>query len=145
MDLLKAVAEKLNRLYPNATIYTDDVMQNFKAPAFFIKIVEEGYRKLLFSRWEGTAQVQVIYYPVEDTYEKNGEMDDVNQNLLRNLNEIEMNGNLYRVINRSGQAGENGLDFRFQIKYQEEKTESEPIVKMLKGVIMSGRNFSNTK
>lgn len=91
--IINAIAIKLNSLYPNATIYTNSVPQNFNTPAFFIKLLKSPVKKQLGNRYFKEHAFAIYYYASAD------EKFVVADNLTLELELIEFEDSLIRGTN----------------------------------------------
>lgn len=119
------IADKLNSLFDNVTIYDEKVPQDFKTPSFFISTYYQDYEKGVSDRYKSTVSYDISYFPNEG-YSKNNEMYGMQTVLLREFREL----GAFRAINLKSNITDDVLHIIFDVKYLEATAKNE--VKMNK-------------
>lgn len=118
-DVKRAIAMKLNELYPNHTVYDEDVPKNFKTPSFMITLIEQDYNKRLNTRFQSLLSFDVAYFSDRKVEEIKNDCYSVQLDLLRNF---DLAGG-YRILNKQATITDNVLHFTFNVNYSEMKLE----------------------
>lgn len=121
----QAIADKLNGLFNNVTIYDERVPQNFKTPSFFISTYDQDYEKGISDRYRSMVSYDISYFPNSE-YSINNEMYEVRSILLRELRDL----GSYRAINIKANITDDVLHIMFDVKYSETVAANE--IKMSK-------------
>lgn len=116
----QSIADKLNSLFNNVTIYDEKVPQDFKTPSFFISIYDQDYEKGISDRYKSTVSYDISYFP-NDEYSSNNEMYEVSSILLREIRDL----GPYRAINIKANITDDVLHIMFDVKYSEAAAISE--------------------
>lgn len=116
----QAIADKLNGLFNNLTIYDEKVPQNFKTPSFFISTYDQDYEKGISDRYRSTVSYDISYFP-DSEYSLNNEMYEVRSILLRKIRDL----GAYRAINIKSNITDDVLHIMFDVKYSETVAVSE--------------------
>lgn len=116
----QAIADKLNGLFNNVTIYDEKVPQNFKTPSFFISTYDQDYEKGISDRYRSTVSYDISYFP-DSEYSLNNEMYEVRSILLRKIRDL----GPYRAINIKANITDDVLHIMFDVKYSEAAAISE--------------------
>ena len=124
-DIKQAIAQKILELYPSATIYDEDIPQNFKTPSFLVTVIEQNYGKRLANKYNSTVSFDVAYFSNKGKNEIKSDCQAVQVNLLR---AFELVGT-FRVQNLQATIVDNVLHITFDVRYSEIKT-GEEIPKM---------------
>ena len=124
-DIKQAIAQKILELYPSATIYDEDIPQNFKTPSFLVTVIEQNYGKRLANKYNSTVSFDVAYFSDKGKNETKSDCQAVQVNLLR---AFELVGT-FRVQNLQATIVDNALHITFDVRYSEIKT-GEEIPKM---------------
>jgi len=122
----QVLALKLKSLYPNITIYDEDVPQNFKTPSFFITVIDQEYSKRLFNKYNSTLNLDIAYFSNKDKTEIKNDCLEVQQNLFRELDIVSS----FRILDKQATITDNVLHLICTTKYSEIKQEEE--IKMMK-------------
>ena len=124
-EIKQAIAQKILELYPTATIYDEDIPQNFKTPSFLVTVIEQNYGKRLANKYNSTVSFDVAYFSNKGKNEIKSDCQAVQVNLLR---AFELVGT-FRVQNLQATIVDNVLHITFDVRYSEIKT-GEEIPKM---------------
>lgn len=116
----QAIADKLNGLFNNVTIYDEKVPQNFKTPSFFISTYDQDYEKGISDRYSSTVYYDISYFP-DSEYRLNNEMYEVRSILLREIRDL----GPYRAISIKANITDDVLHIMFDVKYSEAVAVSE--------------------
>lgn len=125
-NIKQAIVNKLLELYPDYTIYDEDVPQNFKTPSFLISLIEQNYSKRLNNKYKSTLSFDIAYFSDEDSTEIKNDCLDVQIDLIRAFDLV----GSYRVLNKQATITDDVLHITFDINYSELK--EEEFVKMQK-------------
>ena len=112
-----AIAQKLKELYPNYQVYTDNVLQNFKTPAFFIFVIEQKYNKRLDNKYNGRIGFDVAYFSDKGKNEIKSDCLEVQETLLREFDEV----GEFRILNKNARITDHVLHITFDIRFSEVK------------------------
>ena len=82
-EIKQAIAQKILELYPTATIYDEDIPQNFKTPSFLVTVIEQSYSKRLDNKYNSTITFDVAYFSDKGKNEIKSDCQEVQVNLLR--------------------------------------------------------------
>ena len=117
--LKQAIAQEILGLYPTATIYDEDIPQNFKTPSFLVIVIEQGYGKRLDNKFTSTVSFDVAYFSDKKKNEKKSDCQAVMVNLIR---AFDLMGG-FRAQNLQATIVDNVLHITFDVKYSELKIE----------------------
>lgn len=120
-EIKQAIAQKIHEQYPSATIYDEDIPQNFKTPSFLVTVIEQSYGKRLANKYNSTVSFDVAYFSDKGKNETKSDCQAVQVNLLR---AFELVGG-FRVQNLQATIVDNVLHITFDVRYSEIKTEEE--------------------
>jgi len=118
-EIKQAIAQKIHEQYPSATIYDEDVPQNFKTPSFLVTVIEQNYGKRLANKYNSTVSFDVAYFSDKGKNEVKSDCQAVQVNLLR---AFELVGT-FRVQNLQATIVDNVLHITFDVRYSELKIE----------------------
>jgi hypothetical protein len=118
-EIKQAIAQKIHEQYPSATIYDEDIPQNFKAPSFLVTVIEQDYGKRLANKYNSTVSFDVAYFSDKGKSETKSDCHAVQVNLLR---AFELVGT-FRVQNLQATIVDNVLHITFDVSYSELKIE----------------------
>jgi len=141
-EIKRAIAQKILELYPTATIYDEDIPQNFKTPSFLVTVIEQSYSKRLDNKYNSTITFDVAYFSDKGKNEIKSDCQAVQVNLLRDFDiistykavveetEEEPEETLvldknFMVLNKNAQITDNVLHITFDVRYSEIKTGKE--------------------
>lgn len=130
--VLDAITNKLDSLFPGATIYTDAVEQGLIEPCFFVAFLEPSEKPMIGQRCFRRFNMSIQYLPgnVEQT---SRELNRVADALLDGMERITMaNGDMLRGNNKSCHCEDGVLTFlvdysMFVIRKKEEMESMEGI------------------
>ena len=114
-----AITQKLKELYPNCQVYTDNVPQNFKTPAFVIYVIEQEYNKRIDNKYNGRISFDVAYFSDKGKNEIKSDCLEVQETLLREFDEV----GEFRILNKNARITDNVLHITFNVSYSELKIE----------------------
>lgn len=117
-EIKQAIAQKIHEQYPSATIYDEDIPQNFKTPSFLVTVIEQSYGKRLANKYNSTVSFDVAYFSDKGKNEIKSDCQAVQVNLLRTLNTLDT----FRVQNLQANITDNVLHITFDVSYSEIKT-----------------------
>jgi len=118
-EIKQAIAQKILELYPTATIYDEDIPQNFKTPSFLVTVIEQSYGKRLANRYNSTVSFDVAYFSDKGKNEIKSDYQAVQGNLLRAFGLM----GTFRVQNLQATIVDNVLHITFDVSYSELKIE----------------------
>lgn len=124
-DIKQAIAQKILELYPEATVYDEDIPQNFKTPSFLVTVIEQNYGKRLANKYNSTVSFDVAYFSNKGKNEIKSDCQAVQVNLLR---AFDLMGG-FRAQSLQATIVDNVLHITFDVRYSEIKT-GEEIPKM---------------
>lgn len=125
-DINKCIVNCLFELYPEATIYNEDIPENFKSPSFLITLKDYKYYKRINNKFNSELYFEILYFSDKDDIEIKSDCFKVQEDLFRNFDILEK----YRAINKQVNIVDNVLHFTFKIMYSEIK--EVPDIKMSK-------------
>ena len=125
-EIKQAIAQKILELYPTATIYDEDIPQNFKTPSFLVNVIEQSYGKRLADKYNSTVSFDVAYFSDKKKNEIKSDCQAVMVNLLRAFDLLDT----FRARNLQANITDNVLHITFEVSYSELKTNE--FVKMQK-------------
>lgn len=120
-NIKQAITNKLLEIYPEHTIYDEDVPQNFMTPSFLISLIDQDYEKRLSNKYRSDSSFEIVYFSDKGNTEIKEDCLNVQLNLLRAFDIV----GTYRVINKKAQITDNVLHITFEIKYSEMKVETQ--------------------
>lgn len=94
--LINGIANKLNKIFANTTIYIEKVPQNFLTPCFFIKCLTHSDDLRLFEGKKKITKFDIAYFPNEGSLETEKEINDILAKLVDNMRVIEAEGHKIR-------------------------------------------------
>lgn len=118
-DIKQAIAQKILELYPEATVYDEDIPQNFKTPSFLVIVVEQSYGKRLADKYNSTVSFDVAYFSDKKKNEIKSDCQAVMVDLLRAFDLLDT----FRVRNLQANITDNVLHITFDVSYSEMKIE----------------------
>lgn len=95
-------------------IYREEVPQNFKTPSFMVLFDEVESSQGLNGRWKASVQIEVLYFPTDDSKQKNTECWTIGRRLRR-----EFRMSQFKIKNRSLKITDNVLHFNFTVEFRE--------------------------
>lgn len=114
-DIKKCIAESLLKVYPNITIYDEDIPQDFEEPSFLVTLTDQDYSKRINNKFNGEVSFDISFFSEKDKFETKNECLKIQQELFRNFDLITR----YRVLDKQSTIVDNVLHFTFKIKYSE--------------------------
>nr|PZN07377.1 MAG: hypothetical protein DIU64_12475 [Caldicoprobacter oshimai] len=121
-EIKQAIAQKILELYPEATIYDEDIPQNFKTPSFLVTLVEQSYGKRLNNKYKSTATFDIAYFSDKGKNEIKSDCQAVMVNLLRAFDLIDT----FRAQNLQTNITDNVLHLTFNVNYSEIRIDEYP-------------------
>ena len=115
----QAIAQKIHEQYPSATIYDEDIPQNFKTPSFLVTVIEQSYGKRLANKYNSTVSFDVAYFSDKGKNEVKSDCQAVQANLLR---AFDLMGG-FRAQSLQATIVDNVLHITFDVRYSELKIE----------------------
>lgn len=120
LDTIKAaIREKLNELYPDYTVYDEDLPVEYRKPSFLMNVKSQNYTNLLQGKFKNQVSFDISYYSNVPEAIK-GDCLKVGQALLAGFDVIEN----CRVTGKKGETLDNVLHFTFEIQYTVRKEEA---------------------
>ncbi len=117
-EIKQAIAQKIHEQYPSATIYDEDIPQNFKTPSFLVTVIEQSYGKRLADKYNSTVSFDVAYFSDKKKNEIKSDCQAVMVNLLRAFDLLDT----FRARNLQANITDNVLHITFEVSYSELKT-----------------------
>ena len=118
-EFMQAIAQKIHEQYPSATIYDEDIPQNFKTPSFLVTVIEQSYGKRLANKYNSTVSFDVAYFSDKKKNEIKSDCQAVMVNLLRAFDLLDT----FRARNLQANITDNVLHITFNVNYSELKIE----------------------
>lgn len=125
-ELKQAIAQEILGLYPSATVYADDIPQNFKKPSFLLTLIEQNYGKRLDNKFTSTVSLDLAYFSDKEKSDIKSDCHAVQVNIMRAFDLV----GTFRVRNLQATIVDNVLHITFEVSYSELKTNE--FVKMQK-------------
>ena len=121
MTIIERIADEIARLFPDATIYTENQADGFTEPSFFIEKIETNSAPEMFDRQYRKYAYQVIYFPNID--HPKTDMEQVEDYLLSGLLELKDYAPLRHI--QVTQQEDNTLIYQFEVwaRFYPEKDE----------------------
>ncbi len=111
-SIKEAMINRLLELYPDYTVYDEDLPSEYQKPAFLINVKSQNYTSLLQGKFKNQVNFDISYYSnVTETVKR--DCLDIGQVLLA---EFDLAQN-YRIKNRKAETIDNVLHFTFDIQY----------------------------
>lgn len=66
MTIIERIVDEIARLFPDATIYTENQSDGFNEPSFFVEKINTSSASELFERQARKYAYQVVYFPNPD-------------------------------------------------------------------------------
>lgn len=123
-DVKQAIAGSLKQLYPNNTIYDEDVPKDFREPSFLITLTNQDYGKRLNSKFKSLMSFDVAYFSDKGKTEIKEDMQNVQVELFRAYDLI----GGYRILNKQAVTVDNVLHFTFDVSVSEMKVEDSMLM-----------------
>ena len=118
-EIKQVIAQKIQEQYPSATIYDEDIPQNFKTPSFLVAVIEQSYGKRLTDKYNSTVSFDVAYFSNKEKNKIKSDCQAVMVNLIRSFDL--MGG--FRAQNLQATIVDNVLHITFDVNYSELKIE----------------------
>ena len=118
-EIKQAIAQKILELYPSATVYADDIPQNFKTPSFLVTLIEQNYSKRLDNKFTSTVSLDLAYFSDKEKSDIKSDCQAVQVDILR---AFEFVGS-FRIQNKQATIADNVLHITFDVSYSELKIE----------------------
>jgi hypothetical protein len=118
-EIKQAIAQKIHEQYPSATIYDEDIPQNFKTPSFLVTVIEQNYGKRLANKYNSTVSFDVAYFSNKGKNKIKSDCQAVQVNLLRAFDLV----GGFRIRNLQATIVDNVLHITFNVNYSELKIE----------------------
>lgn len=139
-DITLAIANQLERIFPDVTIYRENVKQGFKEPCFFVHEISSTSAKELGSHQMRKNLYAVMYFPdsKNDDAGVREQAEIVREKLLDQFDFIE--DLKLRVLDRESQFLDDALQLTFKLQYRVTKQDTTGKMKDLtiKGGIVDG-------
>lgn len=118
-NVKQVIAAKLKQLYPNNTIYDEDVPQNFREPSFLITLTNQDYGKLLNTKFKSLLSFDIAYFSDKGKTDIKEDCQDVQMMLFRAFDLV----GGYRILNKQATIVDNVLHLTFDVSVSEIKIE----------------------
>jgi len=118
-EIKQAIVQEILGLYPTATIYDEDIPQNFKTPSFLVTVIEQSYGKRLADKYNSTVSFDLAYFSDKGKNEVKSDCQAVQVNLLRAFGLVDT----FRTRNLQANITDNVLHITFDVGYSEIKLE----------------------
>lgn len=118
-EIKQAIAQKIHEQYPSATIYDEDIPQNFKTPSFLVTVIEQSYSKRLANKYNSTVSFDVAYFSNKGKNKIKSDCQEVMTNLLQAFDLLDT----FRARNLQANITDNVLHITFDVNYSELKIE----------------------
>ncbi len=118
-DIKQAIAQKILELYPEATVYDEDIPQNFKTPSFLVTVIEQDYGKRMVNKYNSTVSFDVAYFSGKGKNEIKSDCQAVQVDILRAFDFV----GSFRIQNKQATIVDNVLHITFDVSYSELKIE----------------------
>ena len=118
-EIKQVIAQKIHEQYPSATIYDEDIPQNFKTPSFLVTVIEQNYGKRLANKYNSTVSFDVAYFSDKGENEKKSDCQAVMVNLIRTFDLL----GTFRTRNLQANITDNVMHIIFDVNYSELKIE----------------------
>lgn len=114
----EAIVNRLSELYPDLTVYDEDLPAEYRKPAFLINVKNQNYTNLLQGKFKNQVNFDISYYSnSSDTVKK--DCLNMGQALLTGFDLISN----CRLKNKKAETIDNVLHFTFEIQYTVRKEE----------------------
>lgn len=120
-DIKECIVETLLEIYPNITIYDEDISQNFKTPSFLITLTDHQYAKRINNKFDSEISFDISFFSSKENYEIKVDCLNTQQELFRSFDFISR----YRALDKEATIVDNVLHFKFNVKYSEIKEMEE--------------------
>ena len=126
-DAINAIILALNAIFGDEyTYYAKNVGQGMKLPCLFVQYIDGSENLLVGNRYESQSHF-VIHAHIEDSFNKNNELNDI----VTKLYELEYitlaNGDLIRLENRNSKVEDNDILFYIDLNVHLLKNPKEEI------------------
>ena len=111
MTIIERIADEIARLFPEATIYTENQSDGFTEPSFFIEKIDTDLDHEMFDRQYRKYAYQVIYFPDPDHPKM--DMERMEDYLLSGLLELKDYAPLRHI--QVTQQEDNTLIYQFEV------------------------------
>ena len=118
-ELKQAIAQEILGLYPSATVYADDIPQNFKKPSFLLTLIEQNYGKRLDNKFTSTVSLDLAYFSDKGKNKVKSDCQAVQVDILRAFDFV----GSFRIQNKQATIVDNVLHITFDVRYSELKIE----------------------
>ncbi len=117
-SIKEAIVNRLLELYPDCTVYDEDMPLEFQKPSFLINVTSQNYVKLLQDKFKNQLTFDIFYYS-NATEEIKKDCLNTGLVLLTGFDRI----NNYRLRNKKAETIDKVLHFTFEIHYSVRKEE----------------------
>ena len=111
MTIIERIADEIARLFPDATIYTENQSDGFEEPSFFIEKIDTDLDSEMFDRQYRKYAYQVIYF--SDSDHPKTDMEVMEDYLLSGLLELKDYAPLRHI--HVMQQEDNTLIYQFEV------------------------------
>ncbi|MBU5440294.1 hypothetical protein KQI42_20065 [Tissierella sp. MSJ-40] len=125
--IVVAINQELEKNFPEATIYNESIKQGFKAPCFFVSILNTTTEKGLCKTYTDNIFFNVQYF--NDIEDRNVDFMRVQNKLLRSIEYVKLeDGKVIRLNNRRIEKVDDRLHYFFDVDIN--------IIEVAKGIKM---------
>ncbi|MET3616595.1 hypothetical protein ABID14_000215 [Peptoniphilus olsenii] len=133
IKLLRAVVNRIDKLFPNINIYVRDVEQGLVEPCFFVSIVNTDITPEFQKRYRVDSLVNIVYLDQRaDAFLK----EEIEQTLLYRMHEVFLDtGGVYSFKSES-RIKDDSINFVINYRYTtKEKVFKEPFMMEIENII----------
>lgn len=110
MNIIDRIGEVLQALFPDITVYREDVESGFIEPSFFVSSIGTRVKPELFTRQKRTYSYQLVYFPKTDM--PKADMERMQDLLLGNFLVLPL---FATIRNREFQVVDGALTLTFDV------------------------------
>ena len=115
MNFIEGIVQIIDTLYPDSTIYVDEVRGEFATPSFHVELITSGMEEKLGYRKENPKSYVVRYYLDTDDENINLSLHAVGENLMENFDLLTIGTKKHRAIRKEYKIVDKILNFSFDI------------------------------
>lgn len=123
INLTKKIAEQVNAIFPDYTIYTENQPSGFEIPSFYINRTLTDSLPQLFDVQRRLYGYQVVFFASEENTNK--QLEDVSEKLLDNFIDLKEYANI-RNREITQDINERTVNFTFDVFIRAWKKEKDP-------------------
>ena len=132
-DVYTAIASRIEELYDTRPIiYFDSLPQDFRAPCFFINLLQASVKPQLFNRYELQMDFDILYYPQSEKEDDVTELNEVAYLLDFGLEYIKLSDGPLRGYDISHRVTDDVLHFMITYRiFVRKELEKSPFMQNL--------------